>query len=95
MTPSMGRKLVVSGAKSKEHEEALREETVEAREAREPRSAPAQAPAAAPAAVAAAPAPAPEPAPVAEVEAAPLIVEEAPAAPAPVAQNDDEQQPHA
>lgn len=69
----MGRKLVVSGAKSKEHEDALREETVEER----PRAA---APAAAAAAVAvAAPAvveaavEAPAPAPVAE--AAPVTVE--------------------
>jgi hypothetical protein len=95
----MGRKLVVSGAKSKEHEDALREEIVE-REPRAAAAAVATAAVVAPVAVEEA-TPVAEAAPVEEVtslvEAAPVEeaqasepVAEAEVAPAPVAENEEQ-----
>lgn len=103
----MGRKLVVSGAKSKEHEDALREETVEER----PRAAAAAVVAPVAAAAVAEAVPVVEAVP-AEIEAAPAAIEEAAAPapepepavepvaevahePAPAAEHHEEQTPHA
>lgn len=95
----MGRKLVVSGAKTKDHEDALREETADAAQARQ---AARPAPAPAPVQEQAPAAPAAE-APVAEVQApvadaaaaeAPAEITEAPAALA-EAPADEEQRPSA
>lgn len=84
----MGRKLVVSGAKSKEHEEAVEEEVREAREAREARATAKAEAAAVRAQAEAAEAPAETPAP-AEVS------EEAPAPAAADPTDEQQQQPSA